>query len=195
MTTDVTTTNLQINVLGKTEYANIQNKSNYELYVVKENNADTDNGISSKTYADVGREAVYYGPTAPASQWAKIWIDTSDDPVLVSPASINMDNLTATGIKNLQTFITPNLSEGTVLSLSAAGVYTLPSAGWIYTISNTNSELKLLNKDNLGNTILHIKTDTNIASDRLFLNKGDKIYVDIISGSNTITFYPCRSSV
>ena len=116
MTTNVETSNLGINILSYGDYDNIQSKSNQELYVVKNDASDTDNAISSRTYADVGRDAVHYGPNPPTSEFAKIWIDTSVDPVLIHPASTDMDNLTATGTANLQSLLTPNFSAGSALS-------------------------------------------------------------------------------
>jgi len=196
MTTDVTTTNLGINILSYGEYDNIQSKSNQELYVVKNDANDTDNAISSRTYADVGRDAVYYGPTAPTSPHAKIWVDTSDDPVLIQPASINMDNLSNTGIENLQGLITPNFSQATSLSLSVGNTYTLTKTGWIYINTNTSSEIQLLYNNSSGVVLTHLKTGTDATiSDKLFMKKGEKIYVDILSGTSNVTFYPCKGSI
>jgi hypothetical protein len=194
MTTNVTTGNLGINVLGHEEYDMIQSKLNSELYIVKEDNSDTDNSISSRTYADVGREAVHYGNSTPTSEYAKIWIDTSEDPILIEPASINMDNISTTGKGNIQSLIAPNLSAGSALALSVSGTYTLPNNGWIYINVSTSSEIKLLNSTSTGNILTHIKTNTNISSDKLFLKKGDKIYTSILSGTVNVTYYPCRSS-
>lgn len=196
MTTDVTTTNLGINILSYSDYDNIQSKSTSELYVVKQDSADTDNALSSRTYADVGREAVHYGPTAPTSQFAKIWIDTSDDPPLLAPATIDMDNLSNTGIENLQGLLTPNFSAGSGLSLVATNVYTLPNTGWIYVSASDNAELKLLLTDSNGAVLMDIKTITDVhISDKLFMKKGEKIYVDTLSGTISITFYPCKGSI
>jgi len=196
MTTDVTTTNLGINILSYGEYDNIQSKSNQELYVVKNRANDTDNAISSRTYADVGRDAVAYGPTAPTSEFAKIWIDTSVDPVLISPASVDIDNLSSTGIANIQGLITPNYSNGTALSLSVGGTYTLPNTGWVYIIADENTEVQLLLTDSSGVVLTHIKTDVNnIGSDKLFMKKNEKIYVDVLSGVSHISFYPCKGSI
>ncbi len=196
MTTDVTTTNLGINILSYGEYDNIQSKSNQELYVVKNDANDTDNAISSRTYADVGRDAVYYGPTAPTSEFAKIWVDTSDDPVLVQPASIDMNNLSDIGIANLQGLVTPNFSQATALSLSAGGTYTLSKTGWIYIVVEGSSELNLLLTNSSGAVLSHIKTVSGqISSDKLFMKKSEKIYVDTLSGTTSIIFYPCKGSI
>lgn len=195
--TNVTTGNLGINVLGHEEYDTIQNKLTSELYVVKNENSDTDNSISSRTYADVGRYAVHYGPTAPTSEYAKIWVDTSEDPILITPASVDMNNLSSTGVKNLETLVTPDYSRGTALSLNSGDTYTLPSTGWIYiTDLSTGSEIKLLLTDLSGVVLTHLKgLNGEILSDRILLNKNDVIYVDTMSGSMSISFYPCRSSV
>lgn len=196
MTTDVTTTNLGINILSYGEYDNIQTKSNQELYVVKNAANDTDNAISSRTYADVGRDAVAYGPTAPTSPFAKIWVDTSDDPVLLQPASINIDNLSNTGIENLQGLITPNYSQASALSLSTGDTYTLVKTGWIYIIAEGSAEIQLLLTNSSGIVLSHIKTVAGEnASDKLFMKKGEKIYADVISGTSSITFYPCKGSI
>ena len=195
MTTNIATSNLGINVLGHAEYDAIQDKLSSELYVVKNTNADTDNSISSRTYADVGRFAVHYGTDMPTSEYAKIWIDPSVDPELIEPASVNMDNITLTGIENIQNLITPVFSSGSTLALSEGNTHTMANTGWIYIIVNTNSELHLLLNNVSGVTLSHIKTDTNISSDKLFLKKGDKIYVDTISGNIDVIYYPCRSSL
>lgn len=196
MTTNVETSNLGINILSYGDYDNIQSKSNQELYVVKNDASDTDNAISSRTYADVGRDAVHYGPTAPTSPHAIIWVDTSVDPTLIQPASIDMNNLSATGIVNLQGLITPNYSAGSALSLTVGGTYTLQNTGWIYITVDTSSEVKLLLTDSSGADLTHIKTDVNcIASDKLFMKKNEVIYVDTLSGTSSITFYPCKGSI
>lgn len=196
MTTNVETSNLGINILSYGEYDNIQSKSNQELYVVKNDANDIDNAISSRTYADVGRDAVHYGPTAPTSEFTKIWVDTSDDPVLIQPASINMDNLSNVGIENLQGLITPNFSQATTLSLSVGNTYTLTKTGWIYINTNTSSEIQLMYNNSSGVVLTHLKTGTDaIISDKLFMKKGEKIYVDILSGTSSITFYPCKGSI
>ena len=195
MTTDVTTTNLGINVLGRTEYDLIQNKLTSELYVVKENNSDTDNSIASRTYADVGRDAVYYGPTEPTNTNTKIWVDTSNDPVLITPASINMDNISATGFQNVQTMITPNFSAASALSLSVGGTYTLPNTGWIYIHADVNSSIKLRYFNSTGSLLSNIVTVDGKTSDKLFLKKGDVIYTEDLSGNVAVTLYPCRSSI
>ena len=195
MTTDVSTTNLGINVLGYSEYDGITTKSNSELYVVKEQNADTDNAISSRTYADVGRDAVYYGPNTPTSPYTKIWIDTSDDMVLIQPASINMDNISETGFSNIQSMIAPNFSSASALSFVVGGTYTMPNTGWIYIHASTNSSIKLRYFNNTGSLLTDITTIDGKTSDKLFLTKGDVIYTETLSGSVLVTLYPCRSSI
>ena len=196
MTTNVETNNLGINILSYGDYDNIQSKSNQELYVVKNDANDTDNAISSRTYADVGRDAVHYGNTAPTSPYTKIWIDTSDDPVLIQPASIDMNNLSATGIENVQGLITPNFSQATSLSLSTGTTYTLTKTGWIYITASASSEVKFLLTNSTGSVLTHLKTDVNcVASDKLFMKKNEKIYVDTLSGTSSITFYPCKGSI
>ena len=195
MTTNVETTNLGINILSHSDYDNIQSKSNRELYIVKENSADTDNSISSRTYADVGRDAVYYGPTQPTSPNAKIWIDTSDDTVLIQPASIDMDNISSTGFENIQSMIAPNFAAPISLSLTVTGTYTLPNTGWIYINADTNSEITLRITNNTGAVLTNILNVDGKSSDKLFLKKGDVIYTEALSGTVSVTFYPCRSSI
>ena len=196
MTTNITTSNLKVNVLGFDEYDDISSKQNSELYVVKQDNADTDNAISSRTYADVGRDAVHYGPTAPTSQWAKIWVDTSDDPVLIQPASIDMNNLTATGITNVHKMIAPNFSAATSYSTSEGDTFSTSKSGWLYVIIGTSSAIELKKDSNSGVDLCTLVSSAdNKLSDHLFLEKSTTVYVNIRSGTVTLVFYPCKESL
>ena len=200
MTTDITTSNLGINVLGYSEYDNIQNKSNRELYVVKDANADTDNSISSRTYADVGRYAVHYGPTAPTSPLAKIWIDTTDSPVLIEPASVDIDNLSTTGVSHIQELISPNFSAGVSYSTGVGDTFTINKSGWLYVIVGASSEIELLLNDSAGPYIVGSVSGSVSTTDvkmihHVYLPKNTTLYVNRRSGTVVLNFYPCKESV
>ena len=50
--------------------------------------------------------------------------------------------------------------------------------------------------DSNGAVLMDIKTITDVhISDKLFMKKGEKIYVDTLSGTISITFYPCKGSI
>ena len=196
MTTNVETNNLGINILSYGDYDNIQSKSNQELYVVKNDANDTDNAISSRTYADVGRDAVHYGPTAPTSPYAKIWVDTSDDPVLIQPASIDMNNLSATGIENVQGLITPNFSQITSYSQSVGETFTVQKTGWLYVIYGASSAVELKLNDSTGVDLIGCASDSsNKGTNHILLEKNTVVYVNRREGTVILNFFPCKGSI
>ena len=186
-----TTTKLNINVLGKSEYDNIINKNKAELYVVKEDNSDADNAISSRTYADVGRDAIFVGTDTPTSQYTKIWVDTDDQTNFVHPADTDMDNLTPLGQENLKKAITPNFSAGTVVSNVVGETYTVPNTGWIYASIDESSELELFDTNTSGARLITLKSYNEKLSDNIMVSKNMTIFVSKRSGTTRITFYPC----
>ena len=193
MSTDSNVSKLTINILDKDEYDDLSTKDSSQLYVVKEDSTDSDNALASRTYADVGREAVVSQASEPTSPNTKIWIDTDDEVVYVTPASNDLDNLTTVGLSNLRKLISPDFSSGFSYSTLEEQTFTLTSAGWLYISLGNSSELILKKDDLSGISLVNISTEANTkTSTSLFLDKNTVIYVDTRSGIVDINFYPCK---
>lgn len=185
---------LKINLLTIDQYNNVSTKSNTELYVVNEtlDSDDPANILSSKTYADKGREAVVTQTSEPTSQYTQIWINPDEEVVYITPANSDMDNITETGSEKIISALTPDFSRASSLSLSVEGTYTLPSTGWIYAIAEKNSALTLRYGTSSGSILAYLLTESQKMSDKVLLNKGDVIYVSEKSGTVYVIFYPCK---
>ena len=192
MTTDRETTELRINVLGKDEYDDIITKDATQLYVVKEDNSDTYNSISSRTYADVGRESIYVGGgEQPPSQYTKLWVDLDEETTFVHPADTDMDNLTSTGIENLEKCVAPNFSQGIAISNVVGETYITTATGWVYGNIDTSSELEVCVTSSSGAKLIALKSITEILSDSVYVPKGTVLYISKRSGTTSLNFYPC----
>ena len=186
-----TTTKLNINVLGYTEYDGIITKNPKELYVVKQDNSDTDNSISSRSYADVGRDAIYVGNDEPTSQYAKLWVDLDEQTNFVHPADVDMDNLTATGMSNLQKALVPRYSSGVAISNTAGESFTTTAVGWLFVSIDESSEIELFVNNASGAKLVSLKSYNEKLTDNVLVNKNTVIFINKRSGTTRINFYPC----
>ena len=191
MAETITTPNLEINVLGHTEYDDILTPDKKQLYIVKEGNEDTDNSIASRTYADVGRELVYVGTNTPPSQYTKVWVDTDDETNFVHPADIDMSNLSDTGKENLINNIIPDYSSGIVISNTVGETYTALKDGWIFANAYEDSNLQIYRNNASGQKLIILKTDTNRASDNVLVKKDTVLFFNARQGTTEVYFYPC----
>lgn len=193
--TNLNTNKLKINLLTIDQYHSVYDTEDDELYVVNETNDldDPGNIISSKTYADKGREAVVTQTSEPTSQYTQIWIDPDEEVVYISPANSDMDNITETGSENIVKALTPDLSRATDLSQAAGSYIDLTTSGWIYAYVGGNSSIELKRTNAVGNVILSCTTDEDSKmSDHILLEKNTRLYVNSRSGTVTLTFYPCK---
>lgn len=195
MSTDVNTTKLKINILDKDSYDDLSTISNSELYIVKENANDTDNSVASRTYADVGRDVVVSQASEPTSPNTKIWIDTDEEVVYITPASNDLDNLTTTGKNNLVSSLTPDYSSAITYSTTYGNTFTTLSAGWLYVFVDNDSEI-VLKKDNItGINLTNIVTTSTKSVDKILVEKNTTIYVNTRTGTVDLVFYPCKGVV
>lgn len=196
MSTDNNVSKLTINILDKDEYDDLSSKDSSQLYVVKEDSTDSDNALASRTYADVGREAVVSQPSEPTSPNTKIWIDTDDEVVYVTPASNDLDNLTATGNENLLKALTPDYSSAISYSTTAGNTITILSTGWLYIFTDNDSEIVLKKDDSSGIILSNIVTEASTKFvDRILVEKNTTIYVNTRTGTVDLVFYPCKGVV
>ena len=186
---------LKVNLLTIDQYNNTATKSNTELYVVNETSDvdDPANIISSKTYADKGREAVVTQTSEPTSQYTQIWIDPDEEVVYVTPASVDMDNISETGSDNVVKAIVPNFAQATSYSQTSGNSFTVAKTGWLYAFVSVSSSIELKQTGISGVDLISISTDANNkASDHILIESGTTVYVNARSGTVTLTFYPCK---
>lgn len=196
MATDVTTNNLKINILPKDEYDDLSSKKTDELYVIKEDAEDTDNAISSRTYADVGREAVVTSATVPTSEYTQIWIDTEQQVVYNTPANNNMDNITDEGQVRIQQCVMPKFTAGVSISNAINTTYTLVANGWLYGYIGESSNLSITKDTSTGIRLMTLIGSTSSQmTDKVLLEKGTTIYIKERSGTTELVFYPCKGIV
>ena len=188
------TDNLLINILSKEQLAQEQELDKEELYVVTQNNQDAEgNAISSKTYADVGREAVVTQNSEPTSQYTQIWIDPDEDVVYITPANADMDNITETGSANIAKALVPDFSKGTSYSQGAGSSFTVPKTGWLYVIYGASSSIELkLNNASGVDLIGCVSTNNTKGTNHLLLEAGTIVYVNRRDGTVYLQFYPCK---
>ena len=194
-TTNLDTDKLKINLLTVDQYDELLDTENTELYVVNETSDldDPGNIISSKTYADKGREAVVTQTSEPTSQYTQIWIDPDEDVVYITPASNDMNNISETGSENIVNALTPDLSRASELSQEAGSYIDLTTTGWIFAFLGFDSTLELKRSNVSGSVIMSCMTnEDNKMSDHMLLVKNTRVYVNSRSGSVTLTFYPCK---
>lgn len=186
---------LKINLLTIDQYNEQQETSQNEIYVVNET-SDTDdpvNILSSKTYADKGREAVVTQTTEPTSQYTQIWIDPEEPVVYITPANADMDNISETGSNNVIKALTPDFTKATSYSESTGSTFTVSKTGWLYAIVNASSTIEL-KKDNIsGVDLINITTPASSKSSNHILIEADTtVYVNARSGTVSLIFYPCK---
>lgn len=188
------TDNLFINILSKEQFAQEQELDKEELYVVTQNTSDVEgNALSSKTYADVGRDAVVTQTTEPTSQYTKIWIDPDETVVYITPANADMDNISETGSENVAKALAPDFSKGTVYSQLAGSTFTVPKTGWLYVIYGVSSAIELKQNNVSGADLVSCASTTNTkGSNHILIEKNTVVYVNRREGTVYLTFYPCK---
>jgi len=188
------TDNLFINVLSKEQFAQEQELDKEELYVITQNAQDSEgNAISSKTYADVGRDAVVRQSAEPTSPYTQIWINPDEEVVYITPANSDMDNITETGSANLTNALAPDFTRGTSYSQSADSTFTVTAAGWLYVICAASSAIELKKTNVSGVDLVTCETTSSTKqSNHILLESGTIVYVNRREGTVSLVFYPCK---
>lgn len=194
MATNKHTDNLLINILSKEQLAQEQELDKEELYVVTQNNQDAEgNAISSKTYADVGREAVVTQNSEPTSQYTQIWIDPDEEVVYITPANADMDNISETGCANIAKAVSPDFTKGTSYSQGVGSSFTVAKTGWLYVVYGAASAIELKLNNASGIDLVGCATSNdNKGTNHLLLEAGTTVYVNRREGTVILTFYPCK---
>lgn len=200
MATNENLDNLIINFLSKEQYDGVEEKSSSELYIVKQDSTDSDNAIASKTYADVGRDAVIISTEEPSLEKSKLWINpqeaTEDDRVFVSPADTDLKNISDNAKKMLETTTIPNFESGITITTTEGNVWTAPSNGYVYGYVGFESSLSLRYKTSTGVRIMGIDTSSNESlSDNIIVGEGQEFYVEERKGTIELAFYPFKGVV
>lgn len=197
MATNKSTSNLVINVLSKEQLATQSSLDDSQIYVVTQNTSDTEgNVVSSKTYADVGRDAVLTQTTEPTSQYTQIWINPNEDVVYISPADADMNNITETGSANITAALAPNFSNGTSYSQAEGQLFTVTSTGWLYVIIGASSAIELKKDNSTGIDLVGcVTTVNNKETNHILLEKNTTVYVNRRSGTVILNFFPCKGFV
>lgn len=195
---------LKINIMSKNDYQDFLDDESTEfnfndLYVVGEYPNplsllhDPNNVISSKTYADVGREAVVTQNEEPTSPHTKIWIDPDEEVVYITPANADMDNISEIGSNNVLEALAPDFTRGTSYSQGAGSTFTVEQTGWLYVIYGASSgvELKLTNASGV-DLVGCVSSSDNKGSNHILIEAGTTVYVNRREGTVVLTFYPCK---
>ena len=186
---------LKVNLLTIDQYNDYDDIENDELYVVNETTDldDTGNIIASKTYADKGREAVVTQNNEPTSQYTQIWIDPDEDVVYITPANADMDNISETGSENVTAALTPDFTRAVSYSQTTGNTFTLMDTGWLYVFCDASSSIELKRTSLSGLDLVKCTTPagTNYSTN-ILLKKDTTVYVNLRSGSVSLTFYPCK---
>lgn len=190
------TTNLLVNILGQEVYNNLETIKDDELWVIKERNADEDNAIASKTYADVGRDAICISSEEPTSDYAKIWIDTSDDGMeYVIPADTDLKNLSEDGKKRITEIVLPDYNSAQSIASISNETWIANDYGYIYAFMGEASGLKLRRKNIDGELLINIHGvmfEGEAISDKVIVEKGETIFVESREGNVELIFYPFK---
>lgn len=200
MSTPVTTQNLQINILSKDDYDSINDKLQSELYIVKEKDSDGDYAIASRTYADVGRDAVIISEEAPDITKSRLWINPNDvspeDVVYISPADTDLQNITDVAKTKIETASLPDYESSYSVDLQLGETWKPLTNGYIYCTVKGNSEVTLKYKTSSGPTILSLKSlDGMFVSNSIAVATDSELYVDMIHGSVETMFVPLKGVV
>jgi hypothetical protein len=192
--------NLVINILSKEQYDGIEEKSSSELYIVKDDATDTDNAIASRTYADVGRNAVIISTEAPSLETSRLWINpqeaTEDDRVFVSPADTDLKNITDVAKNTIESATIPNFEAGTTITTTQGNTWVAPSNGYLFGYAGYESSLTLRYKNSQGVRIMGIETATNYGlSNNVMIGKDQAIYVDERKGTVELSFFPLKGVI
>lgn len=187
--------NLKINLLTLDQYNNQQETSQDEIYVVNEtlDLDDPANILSSKTYADKGREAIVTQTSEPTSQYTQIWINPEEEVVYITPANSDMDNITETGSANIVKALTPDFDSSISYSQSTGNSFTVNDTGWLYVFAGSSSTIELKKTNIAGVDLITIKTsESTKQSNHILIEKNTTVYINERSGSITINFIPCK---
>ena len=190
------TTNLLVNILGQEVYNNLGEIKDDELWVIKETNSDEDNAIASKTYADVGRDAISIGSEEPTSGYTKIWIDTSDDGMeYVIPADTDLKNLSEDGKKRITEIVLPDYNSAQSIASIAGESWIANDYGYIYAFMGEASNVKIRRTDVNGELLINIHGvmfEGEAISDKVVVAKDETIFVESRDGDVELIFYPFK---
>lgn len=198
--TEEKVSNLVINILSKDKYDEVQDKSISELYIVKQDENDTDNSVASRTYADVGRDAVIISEEAPSIDKSKLWINPNDvnpdDIVYISPADTDLQNITEKATTKLENITIPNYDSGVNITETEGNTWTSPENGYVYCNIGYNSSIGIKYKTSSGPTLIKIETgDREGLSSILPVGNGQILYIDDRQGTVDMMFFPIKGVV
>lgn len=195
---------LKINIMSLGDYQKFLDDENTEfnfndLYVVGEYSNplsllhDPNNVISSKTYADVGREAVVTQNEEPTSPHTQIWIDPDEEVVYITPANADMDNISEIGSNNVLGALAPDFTKGTSYSQGAGSTFTVEQTGWLYVVYGASSSIEIKLNNASGNDLVGCVAESNTkGSNHLLLEAGTTLFVNRREGTVVLIFYPCK---
>jgi hypothetical protein len=195
---------LKINIMSIDDYQNFLDDESTEfsfndLYVVGEYDNplsllhDPNNVISSKTYADVGREAVVTQNEEPTSPHTQIWIDPNEEVVYITPANADMDNITETGSSNIVKALAPDFTRGTIYSQGVGSTFTVEQTGWLYVVYGASSSIEIKLNNASGVDLVGCVSENNTkGSNHLLLEAGTTLFVNRREGTVVLIFYPCK---
>lgn len=202
MATNENLDNLVINILSAEQYDGVEEKSSSELYIVKQDSTDTDNAIASRTYADVGRDAVIVSLEEPNAEKSRLWINPAEeviDPenvVYVSPADTDLDNITDKAKAMIASPMIANFESGVNITESEGYTWTAPSNGYIYGCAGFESTLTLRYQDANGVRLMTLDTGTvQRLSDNIIIGEGQTVYVYERRGTVELAFYPFKGVI
>lgn len=191
--------NLIINILSKDKYDTEEINSS-EIYVVKQDESDTDNAIASRTYADVGRDAVIISEEEPDIEKSKLWINPNDvnpdDIVYISPADTDLQNITEKATTKLENITVPNYDSGVNITEITGDIWTASENGYIYINIGYNSYICIKYKTSTGPTLISLQSgDSDKTSTILPVGNGQQLYIDDRDGSVEMMFFPFKGAI
>lgn len=191
--------NLIINILSKDKYDTEEINSS-EIYVVKQDESDTDNAIASRTYADVGRDAVIISEEEPDIEKSKLWINPNDvnpdDIVYISPADTDLQNITEKATTKLENITVPNYDSGVNITEITGDIWTASENGYIYINIGYNSYICIKYKTSTGPTLISLQSgDSDKTSTILPIGIGQQLYIDDRDGSVEMMFFPFKGAI
>lgn len=192
--------NLVINILSKEQYDGIEEKSSSELYIVKDDASDTDNAIASRTYADVGRNAVIISTEEPSLETSRLWINpqeaTEDDRVFVSPADTDLKNITDVAKSTIESATIPNFESGISVTTTQGKTWTAPTNGYLFGYAGYESSLTIRYQNSQGVRLMGLETSANYGlSDNIMIGKDQMIYIDERVGTVELSFFPFKGVI
>lgn len=191
------TTNLQINVLSKEQYDSLTTKNLNEIYVVKEDLNDTDFSVSSRTYADVGRNAVIISNEEPSVEKSKIWINPDGDMAAISPADTDLNNITRAAKTKISSLIVPDYNSGETIDEITGQTFVAPMNGFIYVRVSNGGIIRIKPSESSPVIILELWAgESQSYTTTMMIGKNDSVYIDErSSGTVQLSFYPFKGEV